>query len=63
MAMQTLLEEVIEKLTLAGEEVGISTEDMIQMLKAGITLETLLDLICGLHAFKDETRYPAQRIM
>ncbi len=57
------LQEAISRLALAGEQVGISVEDMIQMLKAGVSVETLLDLIYGLHAFKDETRYPSQWVM
>lgn len=60
--MQTLLEEAIERLTLAGEEVGISVEDMVLMLNSGVSVETLLDLIYGLQAFK-EARYPSRRVM
>jgi hypothetical protein len=33
------------KLALAGEQAGFSVEGMIQMLNAGITVKTLLDLI------------------
>ena len=47
------LQKAINRLALAGEQVGISVEDMIQMLNSGVSVETLLDLICGLHAFKE----------
>ena len=33
------------KLAIAGEKAGFSVEGMIQMLNAGITVETLLNLI------------------
>ncbi len=33
------------KLALAGEQAGFSLEDMISLLNAGLTVETLLDLI------------------
>ena len=35
----------VYKLCVAGEQAGFSVEQMIQMLKAGITVETLLHLI------------------
>ena len=35
----------VYKLAIAGEQAGFSVERMIQMLNAGITVETLLDLI------------------
>ena len=35
----------VYKLSVAGEQAGFSVEQMIQMLKAGITVETLLHLI------------------
>ena len=35
----------VYKLAVAGEQAGFSVERMIQMLNAGITVETLLDLI------------------
>jgi hypothetical protein len=35
----------IERLVQAGEQVGFSVHDLIRMLKGGMTLETLLDLI------------------
>jgi hypothetical protein len=33
------------KLAVAGEQAGFSLEDMISLLDAGLTVETLLDLI------------------
>ena len=35
----------VYKLAIAGEQAGFSLEQMIQMLNAGITVETLLHLI------------------
>ena len=35
----------VYKLSVAGEQAGFSLEQMIQMLNAGITVETLLHLI------------------
>lgn len=35
----------IEKLAMAGQQAGFSTEQMIELLNAGIGVETLLDLI------------------
>jgi hypothetical protein len=35
----------IERLVLAGEQVGLSVQDLIRMLKGGMSLEALLDLI------------------
>jgi hypothetical protein len=35
----------VYKLALAGEQAGFSLEDMIQMLNAGLTVESLLRLI------------------
>ena len=35
----------VYKLAIAGEQAGFSVVGMIQMLNAGITVETLLDLI------------------
>lgn len=41
----------VYKLSVAGAQAGFSVEQMIQMLKAGITVETLLHLIeCRLGA-------------
>ena len=39
------IEQSIYKLALAGEQAGFSVEQMIQMLNAGLTVETLLHLI------------------
>jgi hypothetical protein len=35
----------IGKLTVAGEQAGLSVEHMIQLLNDGLTVETLLELI------------------
>jgi hypothetical protein len=40
-----LLERAIDDLALAGQQAGISVEDMIRVLRAGISVETLFDLI------------------
>jgi hypothetical protein len=37
--------QAVYTLTIAGEQAGFSLEEMIQMLNAGITVETLLYLI------------------
>jgi hypothetical protein len=37
--------QTVYKLAIAGEQAGFSVEEMIQMLNAGITVETLLYLI------------------
>jgi len=37
--------QAVYKLTSAGEQAGFTVEEMIQMLNAGITVETLLHLI------------------
>ncbi|MGA8216399.1 MAG: hypothetical protein WB799_22605 [Candidatus Sulfotelmatobacter sp.] len=39
------LAQAIEKLARLGEQAGISVQDMILILKAGASVETLLDLI------------------
>jgi hypothetical protein len=36
----------IGKLALAGEQAGFSVEEMIELLKTGTSVETLLDLVC-----------------
>ncbi|HVO81815.1 MAG TPA: hypothetical protein VMT28_13855 [Terriglobales bacterium] len=46
--------EAIERLVQAGEEVGLSVETLIQMLDAGVTLESLLDVIESRMAAKGE---------
>ena len=35
----------VEELAIAGERTGFSSQDMIFMLSAGISMETLVDLI------------------
>jgi len=45
----------IEKLACAGERAGLSVEDMIRMLNAGVSVETLIDLVVRLHAFREST--------
>ena len=52
---QTTLAQAIEKLALAGERAGMSVEDMIQLLNAGVGVETLLNLIGKLYAFREQT--------
>ena len=37
--------QIVYKLAMVGEQAGFSLEQMIQMLNAGITVETLLHLI------------------
>ena len=39
------LRKSIHKLAMAGEQAGLSVEDMIVLLNAGVTVETLLCLI------------------
>ena len=41
----TLDDGAIERLVQAGEQVGFSVHDLILMLKGGMSLEALLDLI------------------
>jgi hypothetical protein len=36
----------IRKLALADEQAGFSVEEMIELLKTGASVETLLDLLC-----------------
>ncbi len=42
---QSVLTRAVEKLVSAGERAGMSMEDMIRVLQAGVSVETLLDLI------------------
>ncbi|HEX3321306.1 MAG TPA: hypothetical protein VHR84_11430 [Terriglobales bacterium] len=37
----------VAKLALAGEQAGLSVEDIIALLNAGISLDALLDVVCG----------------
>jgi hypothetical protein len=39
------LVNAITKLAIAGEQAGFSVEQMIELLNAGVTVETLLELI------------------
>ena len=39
------LMKAIEKLAVAGEEAGLSVEQMIEMLNGGVSVETLIELI------------------
>ena len=36
----------IRKLALAGERAGFTVEEMIELLNTGVSIETLLNLIC-----------------
>lgn len=36
----------IRKLALAGEQAEFGVEEMIELLKTGVSVETLLDLVC-----------------
>ena len=47
---QPVLAQAVEKLARAGEQVGLSVEDMIRLLNAGISVEALIDLIGSLQA-------------
>jgi hypothetical protein len=42
---EPIVKRAIESLARAGEEAGISVEDMIRILNAGVSVEALLDLI------------------
>ena len=48
---QPVLAQAVEKLARAGEQVGLSVEDMIRLLNAGVSVETLIDLIGSLQAY------------
>ena len=53
---QSSLVQAIEKLARTGEQAGISVEDMIQILNAGVSMEILLDFIeRSLQASREET--------
>ena len=39
------LADSVSKLAMAGEQAGFTLEQMIRLLNAGITVETLLDII------------------
>ncbi|HWY52977.1 MAG TPA: hypothetical protein VNZ03_00835 [Terriglobales bacterium] len=52
---QPVLDRTIEKLAQAAEQAGLSIEDLIRILNAGVSVERLLDLIGrGLQASQDE---------
>jgi hypothetical protein len=42
---QPVLTRAVEKLAHAGEQAGFTVEDMIRMLNAGVSVESLLDII------------------
>jgi len=42
-----VLIRAIARLALAGEQAGFTVEEMIELLNTGISVETLLDLVCG----------------
>jgi hypothetical protein len=44
---QQVLERAVAKLVVYGERVGISTDEMIQMLAAGLTVGELLEYVLG----------------
>ena len=44
-ASNPTLQQSIGKLAIAGEQAGFSVEQMIQLLSAGLSVATLLDLI------------------
>jgi len=47
MAQQNpVLVGAISKLAHAGEQAGFTVEEMIELLNAGVSVETLLNLIC-----------------
>lgn len=47
----------VEKFARAGEPAGLSVEDMIRILNAGVSVETVLDLIeRSLQATREESR-------
>ena len=41
-----LLVGAIRKFALAGEQAGFSVEEMIELLKTGVSVQMLLDLVC-----------------
>jgi hypothetical protein len=56
-----LLVRAVEKLARAGEQAGLSVEDMIRILNAGVSVECLLDLIeQGLHSSQKEAASAAR---
>jgi hypothetical protein len=57
---QAALAHAIEKLARAGEQAGISVEEMIQILNGGVSVSILLDFIeLSLEAHRENaTRHP-----
>jgi hypothetical protein len=47
-----VLVQAIWKLALAGEQAGLSVEEMIELLRTGVSVETLLNLICRRLSFE-----------
>jgi hypothetical protein len=47
---EPVLAHAVEKLVRAGEQVGLSVEDLIRLLNAGVSVGTLIDLIGSLEA-------------
>ncbi len=46
-AHNPVLVEAIQKLAAAGQQAGFSVEEMIEFLTTGVSVETLLNLICS----------------
>lgn len=44
-ARQEVLERAVAKLVLIGEQVGVSTSDMIALLESGLTVAELLEFL------------------
>ena len=51
------LAQAIEKSARAAERAGMSIDDVIRILNAGVSVETLLDLIGRLQARSADTRF------
>jgi len=51
------LAQAIEKFARAAEQAGMSVDDVIRILNAGVSVETLLDLIGRLQARSADTRF------
>ena len=43
-----LIEQAVQKLVLLGEQVNISSADMVRMLEAGMTVEELLTYVVSI---------------
>jgi hypothetical protein len=55
---QPELVRAVGKLAQAGEQVGLSLEDMIRILNAGVSVKSLLDLIERGRRFPDKISLP-----